>query len=281
MADLPELLDIVDEVGGAPSAAHDDEKGDHESGSDVDDALETASDAAAEAEDSDDAATEQGDDAAKADDGREPDDQSDPGDENPELAEKAEATGELAKGLWHIGDLANILAQLQSLQECAEWESMAEGDNSPLPADLKAAVSTLADILVRMTSEEVAEMQAEEGPGDINAADDVAMADKPTTMKAENIGEDMLAKFQSMLDDAIAKAVTPLNDTIAKQADEIAALKAMPAPAKGVVMQVSKAEDIGQPAIEKVEPVLNPDGSVNEAATEIKKLARAGGIHAR
>lgn len=54
MADLPELLDIADEVGGAPSAAHDDEKGDHESGSDVDDALETASDAAAEAEDSDD-----------------------------------------------------------------------------------------------------------------------------------------------------------------------------------------------------------------------------------
>ena len=56
MADLPELLDIADEVGGAASAsaAHDDEKGDHESGSDVDDALETASDAAAEAEDSDD-----------------------------------------------------------------------------------------------------------------------------------------------------------------------------------------------------------------------------------
>ncbi|MFX9042817.1 hypothetical protein ABTN45_20665, partial [Acinetobacter baumannii] len=74
----------------------------------------------------------------------------------------------------------------------------------------------------------------------------------------------MLAKMQAMLDDALAKAVAPLNETITKQAKEIAALKAMPAAPKGAIRApIAKADDVGQPAIEKVDPVLNPDGSVN------------------
>jgi len=212
------------------------------------------------------------DTAEKADDATDPDDQSDPGDENPE-AIKTDKTADLAKGLWNIGCLVEILCQLNALQECTEWECEAEGDNSQIPADLKAAVSTLADILVRMTGEEVAEMQAGE-----EVQETVEMAAAPVDLaKAEDA---MLAKVQAMLDDALAKAVGPLNETITKQAEEIAALKAMPAAPRGVIMQVNKAEDIGQVTIEKVEPVRNPDGSVNEAATEIKKLSRAGGVFA-
>lgn len=244
---------------------------------------------------------------AVEDEGREPDDQSDPGDENPEPAEKAAEVEDLAKadepadetvekGMGQVAWLADLLDSLKCLQECAEWESTIEGDSSAIPDQIKAAVTTLADLLVAMVNEETAELRSPEGDVDVIAAsddldeddktadDDVAMADPIADLaKVEEPAGDDLAKFEDML----AKALAPLNETIAKQAEtmasqakEIETLKAQPSAAKGVVMQVSKAEDVGQAVVEKVEPVLNPDGSVNEAATEFKKLARAGGLFA-
>lgn len=199
------------------------------------------------------------------DDGRDPADQSDPGDEDPEIVKVDEP---VAKSLWNATRLCDILCDLKSLQECAEWDAMVEADASPIPADLKAAVSALADILVRMVGEEVAEMSTGAEP----AGEGIEMAAAPADLtKAAEPAEDQLAKFQAMLADEVAKAMKPLQD-------ELAVLKAAPAAPKAIIASFGKAEDAGQPIIEKVEPVLNPDGSVNEAATELKKLHRAGGV---
>ncbi len=80
----------------------------------------------------------------------------------------------------------------------------------------------------------------------------------------------------------LAKAHATALSTLARQNDvlkaEIAALKAEPEPAKAVLRLIGKAEDAG-PA-DAFAPVRNPDGSVNEAATAMKKVHAAGPVRA-
>ncbi|WP_063777016.1 MULTISPECIES: DUF6582 domain-containing protein [Burkholderia cepacia complex] len=69
-----------------------------------------------------------------------------------------------------------------------------------------------------------------------------------------------------------------------EQAELVKKLSAEPVNPKGVIngvgAAIAKSHDftIGEHEQEDVEPVLNPDGSVNEAATEIKKARRNGGV---
>lgn len=172
----------------------------------------------------------------------------------------------LAKGLYCVSELACVLASLNSLQQAAEYEAMCEGDGSAVPAQLRDAVTALSGILMAMVAEETAELAAD--PDD--AGEMMAMAEPIADLVKVDADSDAL---QKMVSDAIAKAIAPLND-------EIERLKALPAAPKGVVntVVVGKAEDAGQAPVEKVEPVYNPDGSVNEFATEIKKVHRFGGV---
>lgn len=66
------------------------------------------------------------------------------------------------KGLYAVGQLANLLAELGWLEDCAEWEAEIEGDGSPVPAMLHEALSQLGNALIAMTIEEVSEMLGEE-----------------------------------------------------------------------------------------------------------------------
>lgn len=79
-------------------------------------------------------------------------------DEKDKKAKKMAEREELAKGLWTVGTLANLIDSLGAVMTSAEYEAAAEMDGSPIPADLKAAIATLGDILVRFAQEEVREL---------------------------------------------------------------------------------------------------------------------------
>lgn len=189
----------------------------------------------------------------------------------------------IAKSLYDAAWLADILAQLKSLQGCAEWNAAIEGDGSPIPAQLKEAVNGLADILVGMVKEEIAE-----GDGEttvvIEAADvsaDLTKVDEPAPPPAaEPIVEapvEPVAKVEDLIAKAIAAAIEPLTTVNTKLAAEIAGLKANPAAPKGAVMAVGKVEDAGG-KVEEIEPVRKSDGSADDIASEIKKIHRGGSL---
>jgi hypothetical protein len=160
-----------------------------------------------------------------------------------------------AAPMWQVERLARILGDLSCLQQDAAWNA---GDDAAdaVPAELRSAIANLADLLGTMIGEPfVAE------PGE---HEDLAAAS----------GIMDLAKIEGL----IARAVAPLADQNALLKAEVAALKAEPAPAKAVLRVIGKAEDAGQPIDDGFEPVRFPDGSINEAATEMKKVHAAGPV---
>lgn len=70
------------------------------------------------------------------------------------------------RGLYECAMLAYLVDQLGYQHGNAEWETAAEGDNSPVPAMLGKALKQLGDSLIAMTSEEVAELLSAKGIGD-------------------------------------------------------------------------------------------------------------------
>jgi hypothetical protein len=82
-----------------------------------------------------------------------------------------------------------------------------------------------------------------------------------------------IAKVEAM----IARALAPLAGQNALLKAEIAALRAEPLPAKAVLRVVGKTGD-GGIADDGFEPVRNADGSINEPATEMKKVHAAGPV---
>ncbi|MDB5358859.1 MAG: hypothetical protein JWO51_156 [Rhodospirillales bacterium] len=65
------------------------------------------------------------------------------------------------KSLWQIGYLANALADIGWIHDCAQYEAEWEEDDSAVPAMLADALRQLGAALVAMTNEEVAEMLAD------------------------------------------------------------------------------------------------------------------------
>jgi hypothetical protein len=158
--------------------------------------------------------------------------------------------------MWQVERLARILADLSCLQQDAAW-SAGPDDPGAVPAELKAAIANLADLLGTMIGME---------PVVVDEPDDLAAAS----------GIMDLAKIEGL----IARAVAPLADQNALLKAEVAAMKAEPAPAKAVLRVIGKAEDAGQPVDDGIEPVRYSDGSINEAATEMKKVHAAGPVRA-
>lgn len=79
-----------------------------------------------------------------------------------EGAEPVATTEEpIIKGMYDLSDFASLLQNISWLASSAEWESQCEGDNSPLPADLRAWLSMGVDIFRQMAAEETAEMLAD------------------------------------------------------------------------------------------------------------------------
>lgn len=145
------------------------------------------------------------------------------------------------KSMYSVKSLADIIQSLKWLIDDMEWDGKQDEE---LVVQIKSSAKSLADSLVAMTAKE-AEAIAEKA----DTADDLNKA-------AET---DKLAKMES----ALAKAEA-----------EIAELKKQAAPPKGVTKAVSKAEDNGgsDDVLKGFTPILQNDGSLNEAATLIKAV---------
>lgn len=64
------------------------------------------------------------------------------------------------KGMYELSDFASVLRNISYLAGNAEWEAQGEGDNSPLPAALRAWLAQGVEIFKAMAEEETAEMMA-------------------------------------------------------------------------------------------------------------------------
>ena len=74
------------------------------------------------------------------------------------LGSSDEGAEPVEKGMYDISDFASLLQGISWLVSSAEWERQCEGDNSPIPADLRAWLSMGVDIFRQMAAEETAEM---------------------------------------------------------------------------------------------------------------------------
>lgn len=205
----------------------------------------------------------------------------------------------LAKDMYSVSWLADLLNQLGYVADDAEWEAKWEGDGSTVPDDLRAAVKSLAAILVRMANEEATEMEAALNADKAAAATELKKQHEDDAMnvelqKAHDEAKAELAKVSGELataNDALAKAsgerdelakslatITAERDELNKGMEQIKAelekIALQPAPAKGVARVVEKTLPGGDPEPEPDDkPVLKADGSVDGIATA-QKLAK-------
>lgn len=162
-------------------------------------------------------------------------------------------------------------------------------------AALQTAIKALKDFIV-------SEIQEENGADGAKAAledpKDVKKTEEPEDGKTEPSGN--LAKIEDLQkrNDALAKQVealqkasetimkacesagaedgTDVPEYIEKLARQVKELEEMPEPPKAVLKDVTKVEDNGGGAPEEV-IVKNADGTVNDIASEIKKIHQTGG----
>lgn len=201
---------------------------------------------------------------------------------------------EVEKGLYDVAELADLLSWLTCLADCAESESMWEGDNSKVPEDLRASVRELGAVLLEMAREEIAEAVGDEAGvmemaakiGELTKRDDntetvievlkgimAALVEKFPPQPPAPAG---LSKVQrAVLDEtthALSKARAE-NEELKKRVDELMKLPAAKAP---VLRVVGKGDDNGTPigsdtAEADIKPVMVA-GKEDAFATKIKKL---------
>jgi hypothetical protein len=201
------------------------------------------------------------------------------------------------KGMCSVANLASLLEQLGWAADDAEWEASWEGDGSKVPADLRDTVKTLGAILVRMATEESAELAASLGakksttgdlsksatsPEEIEMSEalqknlDATKADLTKTaddLVKMTVARDELQKAVDAAatdiatrDELLVKAATALDDRNAV----IEKFQNAPAPVRAALMAIAKSADFGI-EVPEVEQVKKADGTVDEAATAIKK----------
>jgi hypothetical protein len=200
-------------------------------------------------------------------------------------------TPAVTKGMSGVSDLADILSRLGWVAEDAEWEAGWEGDGSKVPADLRDTVKTLGAILVRMATEEAAELAASLGNADKSATGDLSKSDTSHEEKDMNEelqksfdtatadlkkGADDLAKLHTEHAEALAK-IAGERDDLAKKLEAVTAehaeLLKKAAPAKGAARVVGKDDENGTELAKRDDyPVLNKDGSTDYQATALKMM---------
>jgi hypothetical protein len=198
-------------------------------------------------------------------------------------AEKAAPAAELKKGMYAVASFADLLERILYLQQDSQWEADWEGDNSELPAKLKAWLAEGGALLVQMVSEETAELTAQKAAGGdlakkgakLSAAskehidkmrksarahmdaiegsckalglDEEAQDDEGAEKMAKRADEAVLAE-NTALKKALGDMTPRLEGLLKKfeeQNERIAHLEKQPMPAKGPVRVVEKANDGG------------------------------------
>lgn len=209
---------------------------------------------------------------------------------------------EVEKGLYDVAELADLLSWLTCLADCAEAESMWEGDNSKVPDELRASVRELGAVLLEMAREEVEEAVGGEEEMVVELAAKVgalAKREDKTDAIVKALGElapilaamfppqpvapaEMSKVQRAVLDEtthALSKARADLKtatEELAKRAARIAELEKLPGAKAPVLRVVGKGEDAGapigtDPPEESVKPVMVA-GKEDPFATKIKKL---------
>lgn len=208
------------------------------------------------------------------------------------------STESVKKGLYEVSQLSQQLMSLYYLMQSCAYEAENEADGSGIPARLTAVVATLGAILTDMTGEEVAELIGEtaaETSGTMAmAAGLIAELRKAKNVeesreimskhagKSSNQDDGALIKIDKAVDEALEKRLVHVNGELSKAIERIQALEDQPAPMRGVLRVVEKGSDY-VPELHKAEemtPVRKADGSIDEAATAIKKIHRQAPISA-
>lgn len=241
-------------------------------------------------------------------------------------ATQGEGGESVQKGLYTVSRFADVLESVASMCRDVDYEAQYEGDNSPLPAQMREWLKAGTVIFQTMTVEEIDELlaatagsdqvvevieaaadsgdtQKGEGPPDAededaekddHEADEDAEksddADEPAGEGDEDEdGDDDADKaaapaslgkrLRRQDDDDLRKMVGEMAELLKAQQAEIAALKAQPAPAKGVLRVVEKGAEVsgdGDGEL-KIDPVRKADGTIDEAATLMKAVHGFGG----
>jgi hypothetical protein len=114
----------------------------------------------------------------------------------------------IEKGMYSLSDFACILSRISDIAEGSQYESEWEGDNSPVPAQLREWLAAGIAILKAMTEEETAEMLAnlKQNAGEVEV---VEMAAKTDLEKAGARNSKTDAdKIQAMHDTAVDLGAT-------------------------------------------------------------------------
>lgn len=173
-------------------------------------------------------------------------------------AAKATGAGDVQKGMYSVSNMAYTLSMVQDLMQCSEWEEANEGDDSTMPAQLRAWLAQGASILRAMVTEETGELtetdkaakadilKMKNGGAFIKAVEKAgarnSKADQDRIQAIHDHAADLGATCAADDDDekaakadftkaagfteAIEKAVMPFKETITKQAADLAALAA-------------------------------------------------------
>jgi hypothetical protein len=118
-------------------------------------------------------------------------------------AEKEPNVATAQKSMYNIGDLASIISSLRWTQEDLVWERESEGDGSPVPDKLKAAITSLCEVLVDLAREESAELVGAMKTSQVIKAMKTAGAKKmKTAAKAGTKGLQAVTNCMKALDSA-------------------------------------------------------------------------------
>jgi hypothetical protein len=155
------------------------------------------------------------------------------------------------KGMYGVSALADLLRSIGYQAQDAQWEAECEGDNSPLPAQLRAWLAQGAEILKAMTEEETAELLASLKPPDAAPAVEVIALAAGATANADNIAKagakhsaDTKKKLKAV-QDALNQASECMKafDEPDKDDDKDTAKAATSAPDQDTIAKVAGLED--------------------------------------
>lgn len=133
---------------------------------------------------------------------------------------------QMEKGLWAVSQFAGLLEQLAWMADGVDWEEEAEGDDSTLPAQMRAALKPLAQAFLAMAEEETNEALH----GQLN--DDAALELAAGNEGLAKAGKRHSAKDQAAID-ALAKHHAAAKKHLDAMQDHLDNLQSSNAPAAG------------------------------------------------
>jgi hypothetical protein len=203
----------------------------------------------------------------------------------------------LKKSLWDVSDLAQVLMIVNNVRQSLKYEAEWEGDNSPIPEQLRTWLDDGAAILQDLLSEESSELTAdapspdvtmaaeadvikstsataenEEPMSDTKTEDGVVEApvvEKVETVEAPIVESDVEKSVQKFVNEAVSTLNTKIGEqetvlkSLASSVETISnllnTLKHLPAPFKGVVNTTAVAVSKEQDSAGDVQKVAPKD----------------------